>query len=109
MILRCLREVWRAPAFRLEPAFSPSGFGCALGMCEGSSALVRSLPRCCLPGHVSPGADSVCARNCFTVQDEAAGLKSKLEDSRKQLQGNEQMIRWLNNQVTPAHAALSGI
>ncbi len=27
-------------------------------------------------------------------------LKRKLEDSKKQLQGNEQMIRWLNNQVS---------
>ena len=96
---------------------------------RGVQVWYSSLPDCCKPfssdglclktaqppavrachGNVSPVADAVCARCCFIVQDEAASLKSKLEDSRKQLQGNEQMIRWLNNQVCPApDAALSG-
>lgn len=34
---------------------------------------------------------------CF--QDEISSLKSKLEECKTQLQSNEQMIRWLNNQV----------
>jgi spindle assembly abnormal protein 6 len=29
-------------------------------------------------------------------------LKRRLEDSRKQLEGNEQMIRWLNSQINEA-------
>ena len=33
------------------------------------------------------------------VQDEISSLKSKLEECKTQLQSNEQMIRWLNNQV----------
>lgn len=34
-----------------------------------------------------------------SVQDEISSLKSKLEECKTQLQSNEQMIRWLNNQV----------
>ena len=33
------------------------------------------------------------------MQDEISSLKSKLEECKGQLQSNEQMIRWLNNQV----------
>ena len=33
------------------------------------------------------------------LQDEISSLKSKLEECKGQLQSNEQMIRWLNNQV----------
>lgn len=33
------------------------------------------------------------------AQDEVTSLKSKLEECKTQLQSNEQMIRWLNNQV----------
>lgn len=35
----------------------------------------------------------------FCLQAEVEDLRGKLEDSKTQLQGNEQMIRWLNNQV----------
>lgn len=35
------------------------------------------------------------------AQEDKENLRSKLEESKQQLQGNEQMIRWLNNQVTP--------
>jgi spindle assembly abnormal protein 6 len=38
--------------------------------------------------------------------EEAAGeLRAKLDDARQQLQSNEQMIRWLNQQVRLATAA----
>jgi hypothetical protein len=33
------------------------------------------------------------------LQGEAEELRAKLVDSRQQVQGHEQMIRWLNNQV----------
>ena len=33
------------------------------------------------------------------VQAEAEELRGKVEDARAQVQSNEQMIRWLNNQV----------
>ena len=36
---------------------------------------------------------------CAFMQDEISSLKSKLEECKGQLQSNEQMIRWLNNQV----------
>ena len=32
-------------------------------------------------------------------QEENAALRGKLEECSQQLQSNEQMIRWLNNQV----------
>lgn len=38
-----------------------------------------------------------------TLKEEVEALKGKLEESRKQLQSNEQMIRWLNNQITDTH------
>jgi spindle assembly abnormal protein 6 len=33
------------------------------------------------------------------LKGENAELKAKLDESRQQLQSNEQMIRWLNQQV----------
>lgn len=40
---------------------------------------------------------------CALTQDEINSLKSKLEECKGQLQSNEQMIRWLNNQVLARH------
>lgn len=42
------------------------------------------------------------------VASENAELCSKVEESRQQLQSNEQMIRWLNQQVTDAQLQLTG-
>jgi spindle assembly abnormal protein 6 len=42
------------------------------------------------------------------VAAENAELRSKVEESRQQLQSNEQMIRWLNQQVTDAQLQLTG-
>ena len=36
------------------------------------------------------------------LQNEAGELRAKLEESKGQLQSNEQMIRWLNQQVGAA-------
>ena len=41
------------------------------------------------------------------VQAEAEELRGKLEDARAQVNSNEQMIRWLNNQVLPPAYPLS--
>ena len=38
------------------------------------------------------------------MQEEVASLKDKLQESKKVLQNNEQMIRWLNSQVEPTDA-----
>jgi hypothetical protein len=35
-----------------------------------------------------------------SLRSENADLRAKLEDSKTQLQSNEQMIRWLNQQVS---------
>lgn len=35
-----------------------------------------------------------------SLQSDNAELRAKLEESRQQLQSNEQMIRWLNQQVS---------
>lgn len=42
------------------------------------------------------------------LKDEICNLKSKLEDCKGQLQSNEQMIRWLNNQVNEAQLQFGG-
>ena len=42
---------------------------------------------------------SISLRCTLSLQDEIGSLKSKLEECKTQLQSNEQMIRWLNNQV----------
>jgi hypothetical protein len=34
-----------------------------------------------------------------SLQAELEGLQGKLADARQSLEGNDQMIRWLNNQV----------
>ena len=39
----------------------------------------------------------------LAAQEENRTLRGKLEECARQLQGNEQMIRWLNNQVNEAH------
>ena len=39
----------------------------------------------------------------LAAQEENRALRGKLEDCARQLQSNEQMIRWLNNQVNEAH------
>lgn len=42
------------------------------------------------------------------VQRECEELRRNLEDSRKQLDSNDQMIRWLNNQVSTSIFVLLG-
>ncbi|DBA71002.1 TPA: hypothetical protein ACH3X2_011436 [Trebouxia sp. C0005] len=42
------------------------------------------------------------------LKDEISSLKSKLEECKTQLQSNEQMIRWLNNQVNEAQLQFGG-
>ncbi|KAL3143105.1 hypothetical protein ABBQ38_003378 [Trebouxia sp. C0009 RCD-2024] len=42
------------------------------------------------------------------LKDEITSLKSKLEECKGQLQSNEQMIRWLNNQVNEAQLQFGG-
>ncbi|MEW5299491.1 MAG: hypothetical protein WDW36_002505 [Sanguina aurantia] len=42
------------------------------------------------------------------LKSDNAELRAKLEDSKLQLQSNEQMIRWLNSQVTEAQLQSSG-
>ncbi|KAL3138442.1 hypothetical protein ABBQ32_006233 [Trebouxia sp. C0010 RCD-2024] len=42
------------------------------------------------------------------LKDEINSLKSKLEECKGQLQSNEQMIRWLNNQVNEAQLQFGG-
>ena len=41
----------------------------------------------------------LCPDTAVCAQDEVSSLKGKLEECKAQLQSNEQMIRWLNNQV----------
>ena len=56
----------------------------------------------CLQAHpeLSDMLTCVSDHHCLTcLQDEISSLKSKLEECKGQLQSNEQMIRWLNNQV----------
>jgi cell division septum initiation protein DivIVA len=38
------------------------------------------------------------------MQTEAAALRKQLEELRTQLQRNEEMVRWLNNQVSGVSA-----
>ena len=38
------------------------------------------------------------------LEEVQANLRGKLEESKQQLKGNEQMIRWLNAQVHCRHA-----
>ncbi len=40
-----------------------------------------------------------CQEGWWMLQAECGELRKKLEESRKQLDSNDQMIRWLNNQV----------
>lgn len=44
-----------------------------------------------------------------TLKADAGELRAKLEESRQQLQSNEQMIRWLNQQVTDAQLQVSAV
>lgn len=39
------------------------------------------------------------AQEVSTLKADNSELRAKLEDSKQQLQSNEQMIRWLNQQV----------
>lgn len=43
-----------------------------------------------------------------SLASDNAELRAKLDESRAQLQSNEQMIRWLNQQVTDAQLQASG-
>ena len=38
-------------------------------------------------------------QGCVCAQTDAAALRKQLEELRTQLQRNEEMVRWLNNQV----------
>ena len=59
-------------------------------MDAGGTNVAQTSPRStCAP---LPRADALRA--------EVAGLRGRLEDSRAQVASNEQMIRWLNNQIT---------
>ena len=44
-------------------------------------------------------ANAVGVEHACTMQEDKENLRGKLEESKHQLQGNEQMIKWLNNQV----------
>lgn len=47
---------------------------------------------------INPAGLTLVTDVCY-AQDEVSSLKGKLDECKAQLQSNEQMIRWLNNQV----------
>ncbi len=47
----------------------------------------------CTMGQLPPLSDDA------HLQEDNENIRGKLEESKHQLQGNEQMIKWLNNQV----------
>ena len=47
------------------------------------------------------------SRRCASAQAEATDLRKQMEELRTQLQRNEEMVRWLNNQVRGADLTIS--
>jgi spindle assembly abnormal protein 6 len=49
------------------------------------------------------------SQDVSTLKADNGELRAKLEESKQQLQSNEQMIRWLNQQVGGADPAMTSL